>query len=118
MQRMDRPQALIDIEYFGDRIAEATAPSLLMVGQRNLGEDAAVVPIGRAQAFRALVGNMVVGLGVYQGLEFLLERGAWELMGKSGLVASHGWRTASRWSGARAPAASRWAATSIATSTR
>ena len=31
---------------------------------------------------------MVVGLGVYQGLEFLLERGAVELVGKTGMVAS------------------------------
>jgi hypothetical protein len=31
---------------------------------------------------------MIVGLGVYQGLEFLLERGLGDMLGKSGVVAS------------------------------
>ena len=31
---------------------------------------------------------MVVGLGVYQGMEFLLERGLTELLGKGGVVIS------------------------------
>jgi len=31
---------------------------------------------------------MIVGLGVYQGLEFLLERGLWEILGKGAVVAS------------------------------
>ena len=31
---------------------------------------------------------LVVGLGVYQGLEFLLERGVWEMAGKGGVAAS------------------------------
>jgi len=31
---------------------------------------------------------MVVGLGIYQGMEFLLERGVWEVLGKGGVAAS------------------------------
>jgi hypothetical protein len=46
------------------------------------------VPISRRGALDALVKYLVVGLGVYQGLEFLLERGVWELAGKTGLAAS------------------------------
>lgn len=89
MNRMEfDPKTLIDIEYFRDRLGTETAPGLLLVGQRNLGEISAMVPLGRLAAFRALVSNMVVGLGVYQGLEFLLERSAWELLGQAGVVAS------------------------------
>ena len=92
LRTMDRmefdPKTLIDIEYFRDRIGGATAPRLLLVGQRNLGTVSEIVPLGHAGALRALVNNMVVGLGVYQGLEFLLERGAWELLGKTGVVTS------------------------------
>lgn len=89
MSRMEfDPKTLIDIEYFRDRLGAETAPSLLLVGQRNLGEVSSVVPLGRVAAFRALVSNLVVGLGVYQGLEFLLERSAWELLGKAGVAAS------------------------------
>jgi hypothetical protein len=89
MSRMEfDPKTLIDIEYFRDRLGSETAPRLLLVGQRNLGDASAVEPMRRAAALRALVSNLVVGLGVYQGLEFLLERGAWELAGKAGVVAS------------------------------
>lgn len=92
LRTMDRmefdPKTLIDIEYFRDRLGGETPPRLLLVGQRNLGKASDIVPLGRGATLRALVSNMVVGLGIYQGLEFLLERGAWELVGKTGLVAS------------------------------
>lgn len=89
MSRMEfDPKTLIDIEYFRDRIGTITTPSLLLVGERNLGDVSALVPMPRRSALRALVSNLVVGLGVYQGLEFLLERSAWELLGKAGVVAS------------------------------
>jgi len=32
-----------------------------------------------------IIKNLVVGLGVYQGLEFLLERSLWETLGKAGV---------------------------------
>jgi len=82
------PKTLIDIEYFQDRLGKEVEPSSVLVGERNLGEDSEIIPISRHQALNALVKNMVVGLGVYQGLEFLLERGLWELFGKGGVVAS------------------------------
>ena len=41
-----------------------------------------------AAGLKALVKYMVVGLGVYQGLEFLLERGLGDLAGNGGPVAS------------------------------
>jgi len=82
------PKTLIDLEYFQDRLGQSVAPRFLLVGERNLGEDSAIVPLASPRALRALVKDMVVGLGVYQGLEFLLERGLWELLGKGRVVAS------------------------------
>ena len=82
------PKTLIDIEYFRDRIAGEVEPGLIFVGERNLGEISEIVPLGRQQTFKALVKYMIVGLGVYQGLEFLLERGMWDLLGKGTVVAS------------------------------
>ena len=58
------------------------------MGQRNLGPETDIVPLSRAGTLKALVKYMVVGLGVYQGLEFLLERGIGDLAGKGGTVAS------------------------------
>jgi hypothetical protein len=82
------PKTLIDIDYFRDRLGEAVPPGWILVGERNLGEVAAIVPLARWKALRAVVKYMVVGLGVYQGLEFLLERGLGDLLGRSGVAAS------------------------------
>src|ERR1043166_9079392 len=82
------PKSLIDIEYFKDRLGTAVEAGLILVGERNLGDVSEIVPLARHRAFKAMVKYMIVGLGVYQGLEFLLERGLWELFGKTGVVAS------------------------------
>ena len=82
------PKTLIDIDYFKDRLGGAVEPGLILVGERNLGEVSEIVPLARHRAFKALVKYMIIGLGVYQGLEFLLEKGLWELLGKGGVVAS------------------------------
>jgi len=85
------PKTLIDISYFQDRLAaagRAVEPGLILVGQPNLGQETDIVPLSRSGALKALVKYMVVGLGVYQGLEFLLERGIGDLAGKGGTVAS------------------------------
>ena len=37
---------------------------------------------------RAFIKNGAVGLGLYQGVEFVLESTAWELLGKAGLALS------------------------------
>jgi hypothetical protein len=79
------PKMLIDIEYFQDRFGKAVAPELLLVGQRNLGEISEIVPLACYRAMKALVKYLVVGLGVYQGLEFLLERGLGDAVGNIGV---------------------------------
>jgi hypothetical protein len=82
------PKTLIDIAYFSDRLSGPVDPTLLLVGDRNLGVNSEIIQISRTQALQALTKYMIVGLGVYQGLEFLLERGPRELLGKSRLVAA------------------------------
>lgn len=82
------PKTLIDIDYFAGRLATTVEPGLILVGQRNLGDVSAIVPLAPHRAVKALVNDMVVGLGVYQGLEFLLERGLRDVLGKGGVAAS------------------------------
>jgi hypothetical protein len=89
------PKTVIDIDFFRDRIGAATPAAYLFAGQRSLGMVSEIHPMSRAAALRALINHMVIGLGVYQGLEFMLERGAVELLGKGGVVAS---RLRSAWS--------------------
>jgi hypothetical protein len=86
MQRMVfGPKTLIDIEYFQGRIGQAVEPRFLFVGQRNLGDASAILPLSRRRAFSALLQDLVIGRGVYQGREFLCEPGLWELLDKGKL---------------------------------
>jgi len=83
------PKTLIDIDVFRDRLASGpVAPAAILVGERNLGRVSAIEPLARRPALGALVKYMVVGLGVYQGMEFLLERGVADLAGKVGVATS------------------------------
>jgi hypothetical protein len=89
MRRMEfEPKTLIDLDYIEGRIGAAAPPKLILVGKRYLGNVSEILPLARHRLMRSLVSNMVVGLGVYQGLEFLLERSVSELAGKVGLASS------------------------------
>lgn len=89
LQRMEfDPKTFVDVSFFRHRLSESVEPAMVLVGQRNLGTDSSITPLSRPRAFKALVKYLVVGLGVYQGLEFLLERGLWEMTGKLGVVSS------------------------------
>jgi hypothetical protein len=89
MKRMEfEPKTLIDLDYFEGRIGTAVPSRMLIVGTRYLGDVSEIAPLARRRAFGTLVSNMVVGLGVYQGLEFLLERSVVEIAGKTGVVSS------------------------------
>lgn len=81
------PKTLVDIDVFRDRIVNGpVAPAAILVGERNLGRVSSIEPLAHAPALGALVKNMVVGLGVYQGMEFVLERGLGDLAGKVGVA--------------------------------
>ncbi len=89
MKRMEfEPKTLIDLDYFEGRMGAAVPSQLLIVGTRYMGNVSEIVPLPRRRAFGSLVSNMVVGLGVYQGLEFLLERSVAEIAGKVGVASS------------------------------
>jgi hypothetical protein len=95
MKRMEfEPKTLIDLDYFEGKIGGPVPSKLLIVGTRHLGDVSDIVPLSRRRAFGTLVSNMVVGLGVYQGLEFLLERSVGELAGKLGVASSRSYNAA------------------------
>ena len=82
------PKTLIDLDYFHDRLAGPTASAFLLIGERNLGDVSRIIPLPKPNALKALLKYMVVGLGVYQGLEFLLERGLGDTLGQGSVVTS------------------------------
>jgi hypothetical protein len=89
MQRMELPpKTLIDVAYFRDRIAEPVPLRFLFVGERNLGAVSEIRPLSRYRAGRALLQDLVVGRGVYQGREFLGKKGRQEWFDKGKVVAA------------------------------
>jgi hypothetical protein len=89
LQRMEfDPKTFVDISFFRHRLSDAVDPGLILVGERNLGIESSIALLSKRGALKAMIKYLVVGLGVYQGLEFLLERGLWEVTGKAGVAAS------------------------------
>ena len=80
------PKTLIDIEYFRDRLAGPCPIGAVLLGERRLAGPASIQPLSRRSAVTPFIKNTVVGLGLYQGVEFVLERSGWEVLSKMGLA--------------------------------
>jgi len=75
IERMEfGPKTIVDIEYFFSSLGKAAPPGLLLVGTRTLGRTCRIVRMGLWEAFRNMIKNAVIGMGLYQGLEFLFSR--------------------------------------------
>ncbi|MBN2491835.1 MAG: hypothetical protein JXQ29_13395 [Planctomycetes bacterium] len=70
------PKTVIDIACFEDRIETgAVRLERIFIGRRFLGNHAAIRRAGRLRGFKALLTKLVIGIGLYQGLEYLMHRG-------------------------------------------
>jgi len=78
LQTVDRmefsPKTLVDLDWFADRIASPVPVAAVLIGVRSSGKESLIERIPRRRATRAILANLVVGIGVYQGLEFVLQR--------------------------------------------
>ncbi len=84
IERMEfHAKVALDLSAFADRIeAEAVPLRHLVVGQRSLGVIATLEPIPRRAVIGTLLREGVVGVGIYQGMEFVLQRGMLDVLGK------------------------------------
>jgi hypothetical protein len=80
------PKHLVDPEWFGPRIAAAADPGILILGRRTLGARPRVEPASYPQAMRTLFPAMILGVGLFQGLEYLLQSRLFDLAGKAGVL--------------------------------
>jgi hypothetical protein len=81
-------KTFVDVEFFRERIGSSVPVSMILVGERNLGDVSRIEPLSRRATFNALLKYFIIGLGVYQGLEFLLEKGILDMSSKLGVFAS------------------------------
>jgi hypothetical protein len=95
IQRMEfGAKYLVNYNYFQSRVSETAEPGLVLIGARTLSRDCRIEEIGTMAGLRACVPNCIVGLGLFQGLEFVLSSSAWELAKKLSLGIS---RTRNCW---------------------
>ncbi|MCC6263413.1 MAG: hypothetical protein IT169_07540 [Bryobacterales bacterium] len=79
------PKFLVDYSYFAARVTADAEPGLLLIGKRTLSATPRFAAAPYTSAVRAMIPNLVVGLGLFQGLEFVLGRGYREIWSKVGV---------------------------------
>ena len=82
---------LVNYSYFAERVCASANPGLLVVGARTMAPTCRIEEIGMWAAMRSCMVNCVVGIGLFQGLEFLLQSSPWELLKKGSLGLSRTW---------------------------
>ena len=89
IQRMEfGPKLLLRHEFFEHRIVDSAEPGFLMLGRRSLSDSCVIIPASRMAALRALIPNCVIGLGLFQGMEFVFNRDTSEILRKIAIAAS------------------------------
>jgi hypothetical protein len=76
------PKILVNYEHFAERVRASAAPGIVFLGSRTLSTDCRIESASMTAGVRAMISNSVVGLGLYHGLEFILQHSAWELASK------------------------------------
>ena len=77
------PKILVGYEYFADRVRDTAKPGIVFLGSRTLADDCRIEPASSSEQVKSILVNCVVGLGLYQGLEFVLRHSPWEILAKS-----------------------------------
>lgn len=79
----------IDIRYFENKICRQPVPaSFLLLGNRTTGRRAQIEEVSKSAALRHVIANSIIGIGLYQGLEFLLQKSLGESARHAGLLFS------------------------------
>ena len=89
VRRIDRMEhhakLALELAAFRDRIESRPQPLRhLVLGERTLGRGARLEPLGRRAALGPLLRESVVGVGLYQGMEFVLQRGLRDVFSQAG----------------------------------
>ncbi|MDD5155984.1 MAG: hypothetical protein PHF11_05855 [Candidatus Omnitrophica bacterium] len=90
IERMEfGPKYVIDMDYFKDRISKNSLEAQsILCGIRCLGAESRIIPLAKYRTLGEFIKNSVIGVGLYQGLEFLLQGGLSGIFKKSGVILS------------------------------
>ena len=73
------PKTFVDYDYFADRVMPRAPAGMVCLGVRTLADEGRISEVSRLTALRRLVPDCVVGMGLFQGLEFVFQKNAAEL---------------------------------------
>lgn len=85
------PKHLVNYAFFQDRVCASAGPGLVLIGARRLTRECFIEEVGMLAGLRACLANCVVGVGLFQGLEFILQSSGWELLKHAGIGMSRFW---------------------------
>jgi hypothetical protein len=90
LERMEfHAKLALEVDAFAHRVDPVARPLHdLVIGRRTLGRTARLERLPRRAAFGPLLREAVVGVGIYQGMEFVLQGGAGDVLGKAGVAAA------------------------------
>ena len=77
------PKILVKYSYFAHRVKASAEPGIVFLGHRSLSKTCRIEPAGSVECFQSIMANCVIGLGLFQGLEFVVNNSAFELAGKA-----------------------------------
>lgn len=79
----------IDIRYFEDKVCRQPVPAaFLLLGNRTTGRQARIEKVSKRAALRHAMANSIIGIGLYQGLEFMMQKSLGESARQAGLLLS------------------------------
>lgn len=77
----------VDVDYWKDKLEHRRLrDTILFVSERILNGQPSIRPTSKRTALGCLVRDAVIGVGLYQGLEFLLNSSPWEIVSRAGAV--------------------------------
>ena len=87
VQRMEfGPKLLVNYEYFASRVKPSADPGIVFLGRRSLAPQCRIESAGSRASYDAMIVNCVVGLGLFQGLEFVLTQGPAAVVAKAAIA--------------------------------
>jgi hypothetical protein len=77
------PKVLVHHDMFRNRVTPRARPGIVFLGYRSLASGCRIEPARSGESWRSMIANCAVGLGLFQGLEFVLRSSPWELASKT-----------------------------------
>ncbi len=59
---------------------------MILLGVRSTGRQARIVPVSKRSVIRHCMMNSVIGVGLYQGMEFIMQQGPGGLLAQWGIL--------------------------------